>query len=302
MSDKMDKSVADCGHVRNVSATELLRKLLDERGIKWWPMRNNGYYEDRDTEFVVDGKKHTAHEWGDGLAVYNLTPEQAITATLGKEKAGRKSPPEGGPGPCGQPSDDIVHDAVAPGNRKAKAHPYGYEPDTGAFDVTRCECGCLNDISAKYCNDCGGVIEVDMDAEKEIYHAPRHLVFAEKHDDGSLEFGGKRYVAETSGSGKLTAEQVGEAIERNFTKICVLDDGKPVEWREDWVCMVGIDYKAIADELNELGSEREKKLEKLAWDMWCEITTCPDYRMPPCMTESICERVRNLEIGMDERR
>lgn len=50
--------------------------------------------------------------------------------------------------------------------------------------------------------------------------------------------------------GTLTAEQIGAAIERNFTKICVLDDGKPVEWREDWVCRVGIDYKAIADDLN----------------------------------------------------
>ena len=66
-----------------MTATEELRKLLDERGVKWWPMRNNGYYEDRETEFVVNGKKHTAHEWGDGFAVYSLTPEQAIAATLG---------------------------------------------------------------------------------------------------------------------------------------------------------------------------------------------------------------------------
>ena len=65
------------------SATEKLRRMLDERGVKWWPMRNNGYYEERDTEFVANGKNHTAHEWGDGLAVYNLTPEQAIAATLG---------------------------------------------------------------------------------------------------------------------------------------------------------------------------------------------------------------------------
>lgn len=55
--------------------------------------------------------------------------------------------------------------------------------------------------------------------------------------------------------GTLTAEQVREAIERNFGKVAVLDDGKPVEWRDDWVCKVGINYKAIADELNaELGS------------------------------------------------
>ena len=62
--------------------TTELREKLTERGVKWWPMRNNGYYEDRDTEFVANGKKHTAHEWGDGLAVYNLTPEQAVAATL----------------------------------------------------------------------------------------------------------------------------------------------------------------------------------------------------------------------------
>ena len=66
--------------------TTELREKLTERGVKWWPMHNNGYYEDRDTEFVVNGKKHTAHEWGDGLAVYNLTPEQAIVATLGNER------------------------------------------------------------------------------------------------------------------------------------------------------------------------------------------------------------------------
>lgn len=90
--------------------------------------------------------------------------------------------------------------AATLGRPKAKAHPYGYEPDTGAFDCTRCECGCINDVSAKYCNDCGGEIEVDMDAEKEIYRIPRNSVFAEKHDDGSLEFGGKRYIAATLGS------------------------------------------------------------------------------------------------------
>lgn len=62
---------------------------------------------------------------------------------------------------------------------------------------------------------------------------------------------------------KLTAEQVREAIERNFGKVAVLDDGKPVEWRDDWVCNVGINYKAIADELNAtLGSDRLAFLEE----------------------------------------
>lgn len=58
-----------------------------------------------------------------------------------------------------------------------------------------------------------------------------------------------------SESDRLTVEQVQHAIERHFGKVAVLDDGGPVEWRDDWVCKVGIDYRGIADELNaELGS------------------------------------------------
>lgn len=44
--------------------------------------------------------------------------------------------------------------------RKAKAKPFPVEEDTGFFDTTKCECGYLNDVSAKYCGQCGGVIEV----------------------------------------------------------------------------------------------------------------------------------------------
>mgnify|MGYP007115359996 CR=1 FL=1 len=68
------------------SATEILRRLLDERGVEWWPMHDveNGYREDRDTEFLVYGCKHVAHEWGCRLQVDMLTPEQAIDATLGR--------------------------------------------------------------------------------------------------------------------------------------------------------------------------------------------------------------------------
>ena len=43
-----------------------------------------GYREDRDTEFLVYGCKHVAHEWGCRLQVDMLTPEQAIDATLGR--------------------------------------------------------------------------------------------------------------------------------------------------------------------------------------------------------------------------
>lgn len=71
-----------------MTATDELRKLLDERGVEWWPMHDDevGYREDRDTEFLVYGCKHVAHEWGCRLQVDMLTPEQAISATLGRER------------------------------------------------------------------------------------------------------------------------------------------------------------------------------------------------------------------------
>ena len=68
------------------TATERLRQLLDERGVEWWAMHDveNGYRDDRDTEFLVYGCKHVAHEWGSRLQVDMLTSEQAIEATLGR--------------------------------------------------------------------------------------------------------------------------------------------------------------------------------------------------------------------------
>ena len=156
-----------------MTATDELRRLLDERGVKYYDMQTRGIYE--------------AFEQTDGLIeidAFDLTPEQAIAATLGRAKA--------------------------------KSHPYGYEPDTGAFDATRCECGCINDISATYCNDCGGEIEIDMDAEKEIYHTPAHRVFVEKHDDGSLEFAGKRYIAATLGSEQPPVDKLIRCLENDY--------------------------------------------------------------------------------------
>ena len=160
--------------MNNNRTTELLRKLLDERGVEWRETINHANCIFTWWESPTFGTVH-AMDNEDGETLFmaclnncDFTPEQAIAATLGKPKA--------------------------------KSHPYGYEPDTGAYDCTRCECGCINDISATYCNNCGGEIEIDENAEKEIYHCPRHLVFAEKHDDGSLEFDGKRYIAATQGS------------------------------------------------------------------------------------------------------
>ena len=193
------------------SASDVLRELLDERGVEWRESVNVANCVFTIYESPTFGE--VAAMDNDGTLYFHelngidVTPEQAIAATLGTEINGDTSDGYHGYEQAVVDAWKSIKEwngeaiAATLGRQKAKAHPYGYEPDTGAFDVTRCECGCLNDISATYCNDCGGKIEIDMNAEKEIYHTPRHSVFAEKHDDGSLEFGGKRYVAATLGSG-----------------------------------------------------------------------------------------------------
>lgn len=119
------------------------------------------------------------------------------------------------------------------GRQRAKAHPYGYEPDTGAFNATRCECGCLNDISATYCNDCGGEIEIDENADKEIYEG-RNSVFAVKHDDGSLEFCERRYVPEDAATlgERYTREDVESAFVSGYS-LGTLPVGSDPQWDEN---------------------------------------------------------------------
>jgi hypothetical protein len=74
-----------------MTATEELRRLLDERGVEWGNIRNDGSESDYLTEWEFDGIQSyaVATEWsvGGGLSVeihqHHLTPEQAIAATLG---------------------------------------------------------------------------------------------------------------------------------------------------------------------------------------------------------------------------
>lgn len=73
-----------------MTATEELRALLDERGVKWGNIRRDGSESNFLTEYQFDdnGGKAVVIERaiGGGLSVeihrYNLTPAQAVEATL----------------------------------------------------------------------------------------------------------------------------------------------------------------------------------------------------------------------------
>lgn len=75
-----------------MTATDELRALLDERGVEWYNIRNDGSESDYLTEWQFEDNqgKATAIEWavGSGLTVDiyrdHLTPSQAIDATLGR--------------------------------------------------------------------------------------------------------------------------------------------------------------------------------------------------------------------------
>jgi DNA-directed RNA polymerase subunit RPC12/RpoP len=66
----------------DLTATERLRRMLDERGVEWWPLGSDM------TECVVNGVRIKYRQVGRGLIVSTciegtVTPEQAIAATLG---------------------------------------------------------------------------------------------------------------------------------------------------------------------------------------------------------------------------
>ena len=72
------------------STTDELLRMLDERGVEWWPS-DERWGADVITHWYAGFLKWTAIEGEDGLwlnagvAGYNsLTPEQAIAATLGR--------------------------------------------------------------------------------------------------------------------------------------------------------------------------------------------------------------------------
>lgn len=88
MTDKTDTSGTNSGHVREMSATECLRALLDERGVEWIGTDFTEPTHGHPTNTSLDTEHHDAVfvEYVDGTALrlFDLTPEQAVEATLGR--------------------------------------------------------------------------------------------------------------------------------------------------------------------------------------------------------------------------
>ena len=67
------------------SATDELRRLLDERGVEWRPIAWNPKKET--FYYTSDGVGFCADEYVDGVKIYTdaiIAPEQAVAATLGR--------------------------------------------------------------------------------------------------------------------------------------------------------------------------------------------------------------------------
>lgn len=66
-----------------MTATDVLRRLLDERGVEY--MKVDFLDGEHITSFDVNGREYGYHEFPDGgtlLRVWHPTPEQAIAVTL----------------------------------------------------------------------------------------------------------------------------------------------------------------------------------------------------------------------------
>ena len=68
------------------SSTKILRRMLDERGVEWWQKKRHTCWKVGKGQEVEMWRAWEAHDGSLTLKVdyiYDLTPEQAIAATLG---------------------------------------------------------------------------------------------------------------------------------------------------------------------------------------------------------------------------
>ncbi len=115
-----------------MSATDELREMLDERGVEWFEsITRKGL-----TWICQDGKTIRFHPWQHNtlkVSMFDLTPEQAVAATLGAETCRRL------------PADNYDVTCIVRGR--------GYEMEFGYWKCSECGTNCFE--GARYCMSCG---------------------------------------------------------------------------------------------------------------------------------------------------
>lgn len=142
----MAEVLAGSSEVR-ATATEELRRMLDERGVKWKRMRGHKHdgteWHDASGAHVSAVQEYTwdGTEWPEGKLHVSrgaawLTPEQAVEATMGR-------------GEC--------HKLPASGDTTCIVRCFGrYEIEFGYWKCSNCGVECFE--GAKYCMNCGAKV------------------------------------------------------------------------------------------------------------------------------------------------
>lgn len=118
-----------------MSATERVRELLDERGVEW----TEGIARPELTQVRIDGKVAKFHPWQPNtlkVSLFDITPEQAIAATLGR----------------GMLTADDVRDLIerhsdASGGNGRDFHNGAYVAIADELNATIGSCNCSNDCT-----------------------------------------------------------------------------------------------------------------------------------------------------------
>ena len=124
------------------TATETFRAMLDERGVEWMGTDYTEPTSGHATNTSLGSEYHDAVfvEYVDGtsLRLFDLTPEQAVEATLGR-------------GTCRFKTVEQFIDTRRSRSDICECDRCGY----------RCARGFIHDERFKYCPNCGARIEVD---------------------------------------------------------------------------------------------------------------------------------------------
>ena len=132
-----------------MTATDEIRRLLDKRGVEWFEsVTRKGL-----TWIYRDGKAIRFHPWQPDtlkVSMFDLTPEQAVEATLGTL------------------TEQAAKDSEKDSDGRGECHNTSYRLDESRFHCSECGFGCwVKDVAdgrdkvPRHCPNCGRRIKED---------------------------------------------------------------------------------------------------------------------------------------------